>query len=338
MVRVESSSRPDLTRTTPPLHHSGEQFPREASGLYANCNAGKLGLEQMRASNPSIVLLSSCLPGQTGTLQMPGLGNLTTALFGFTTTTRWPGRSASGPFGGYTDVVSPRFGLAALLAALEHRRRTGEGQHLDLSQGECSMHFQATALLDAEVNGAVFEARGNRDAVMAPHGVYPARGSDTWAAIALATDAHWEALAGWLGRPDLAQLSVVERHARHDGLDGLIGGRTAAGEAGELQAQLQRVGVPAHQVQNSAECLADPQLAHRNHYVTVEHALLGPVVVEGPRFRLFRTPGQVTAAGPSYGQHAGHVLADLLGYDAERVQALIGAVSAEGSVIRPPHG
>ena len=377
VVRVESSSRPDLTRTTSPFHRSGDQFPREASGLYANCNAGKLGLEldlsepasrevfwdlvrwadvavesfsagalvrmglgyeQMRAVNPSIVLLSSCLPGQTGTLEMPGLGNLTTALFGFTATTRWPGRSASGPFGAYTDIVSPRFGLAALLAALEHRRRTGEGQHLDLSQAECSMHFQATALLDAEVNGAVFEARGNRDAVMAPHGVYPAQGSDSWVAIACAIDAHWRALAGWLGRADLAQLSVVERHARHDELDGLIVERTAAGEAGELQGQLQSIGVPAHQVQNSAECLADPQLAYRNHYVTVEHALLGPVVVEGPRFRLSRTPGQVSAAGPIYGQHAGRVLGDLLGYDAERVQALTGDVSVEGSVSRPPHG
>ncbi len=105
--------------------------------------------------------------------------------------------------------------------------RTGEGQYLDLSQAECSMHLQATALLDAEVNRRPFAARGNRDLVMAPHGVYPAGATDTWVAIACATDVHWRSLAGWLDRPDLAGLSVTERHDRHDELDDVIARRTA---------------------------------------------------------------------------------------------------------------
>ena len=362
VVKVESRSRPDLTRTTSPFHGASGQFPLEGSGLYANCNAGKLGIEldlsepasqevlwdlvrwadvvvesfsagalermgigygQMHAANPGVILLSSCLPGQTGTLTLPGLGNLTTALFGFTTTTRWPGRAASGPFGAYTDIVSPRFGLTALLAALEYRRRTGVGQHLDLSQAECSMHLQATALLDAEVNGTVFAARGNRDLVMAPHGVYPAQGLDRWLAIACGSDAQWRTLATWLGRPDLAALAVADRHDRHDELDQLIAQRTATSDAADLQAELQALGIAAHQVQNSAECLADTQLAHRGHYVTVEHRLLGPVVVEGPRFGLSRTPGQTSAPGPTYGQHAAVVLGDLLGRD--RALAVPGA-------------
>jgi benzylsuccinate CoA-transferase BbsF subunit len=68
-------------------------------------------------------------------------------------------------------------------------------------------------------------------------------------------------------------------------------------------------------VQNSAECLADVQLAHRGHYVTVEHPLLGAVVVEGPRFSLSRTPGRTGGAGPTYGQHENDVLRGLLGGD-----------------------
>jgi benzylsuccinate CoA-transferase BbsF subunit len=348
VVRVESRSRPDLARTTSPFHPAGERSPLEGSGLYANCNAGKLGIEldlsdpasrdvfwdlvgwadalvesfsagafarmgfgyeQLRAVNPRLVVLSSCLQGQTGSLEMPGLGNLTSALFGFTSTTGWPGRPPSGPFGAYTDVVSPRFGLAALLAALEHRERTGDGQHLDLSQAECSIHLQATALLDAEVNGRPFAARGNRDLVLAPHGVYPAGAPDTWVAIACATDADWRSLARWLERPDLAGLSVTERHERHDELDDLIARCTASRDAEALQNELQDLGIPAHQVQNSPECLGDPQLAHRGHYVTVAHPLLGPVLVEGPRFLLSRTPGHVRGAGPIYGQHADDVLA-----------------------------
>jgi crotonobetainyl-CoA:carnitine CoA-transferase CaiB-like acyl-CoA transferase len=220
-------------------------------------------------------------------------------------------------------VVSPRFGLAGVLAALEHRRRTGRGQHLDLSQAEASLHFQATALLDAEVNGGDFEARGNRDPAMAPHGIYPAAGENRWVAIACADDRQWRSLAGVLGRPDLAGWALADRLARHDELDDLIGAWTEPRDAAVAQAILQAAGVPAHQVQNSAECLTDPQLAHRGHYVTVEHPLLGAVVVEGPRFHLTRTPGRTTTPGPTYGQHAQQILTHFLGYDDDRIAELV---------------
>jgi crotonobetainyl-CoA:carnitine CoA-transferase CaiB-like acyl-CoA transferase len=157
---------------------------------------------------------------------------------------------------------------------------------------------------------------------MAPHGVFPARATDTWVAIACATDAHWWALAEWLGRTDLAEMPVADRHARHVELAQLISARTVAHDAGALEAELQRIKIPAHQVQNSAECLADPQLVHRGHYVTVEHPLLGPVVVEGPRFRLSRTPGRVGGAGPTYGQHEQQVLRGLRGDDDARVPSV----------------
>ncbi|MEZ5412619.1 MAG: CoA transferase [Acidimicrobiales bacterium] len=354
VVKVENRARPDLTRTTSPFHPRHAEVPMEGSGLFANCNAGKLGIEldltdpadratlwdlvrwadvmvesfsagalermgfgypALAAANPGIVLLSSCLPGQTGTLEMPGLGNLTTALFGFSTTTRWPGRAACGPFGAYTDIVSPRFALAAVLAALDHRRRTGRGQHLDLSQAESSMHLQAPALLDAEVNGRAFEGRGNRDPVLAPHGVYrtrldsddPEAETEAWVAIACADDHQWRALAPWLGRPELSALTPAERRARHDELDDLITARTAGLDATVVQDELQALGVAAHRVQNTAGCLGDPQLVHRGHYVTVEHPLLGPVVIEGPRFALSRTPARVTAPGPTYDQHGSEV-------------------------------
>jgi crotonobetainyl-CoA:carnitine CoA-transferase CaiB-like acyl-CoA transferase len=351
VVHVESRTRPDVARTTGPFHPDTSQFPLEGSGLYANCNAGKLGIEldlsdpashdlvwqlvgwadvliesfsagafarmgfgyeRVRAINPRIVMLSSCLQGQTGSLAIQGLGNLSTAMFGFTSTTGWPDRAPSGPFSAYTDVVSPRFGLAALLAALEHRDATGQGQHLDLAQAECSMHLQATALLDAEVNGRPFVLRGNRDSVMAPHGTYATAGTDTWIAIACATDDDWRALASWLERPGLAALTVRERHERHDELDEIITARTSTRDPLTLQEELQGFGIPAHQVQNSPECLADPQLAHRGHFVWVTHPLLGPVLVEGPRFVLSRTPGQIRGAGPVYGQHVEEVRA-LLG-------------------------
>jgi crotonobetainyl-CoA:carnitine CoA-transferase CaiB-like acyl-CoA transferase len=361
VVHVESHTRPDVARSSPPFHPASGSQPYEGTVLHANTNAGKLGLdldltrptardvcldlvrwadvvvesfsagalermgigyERMRAVNPGIILLSSCLPGQTGTLDMPGLGNLTTALFGFTSTSRWPGRPAAGPFGAYTDIVSPRFGIAAVLAALQHRRRTGEGQHLDLSQAEASLHLQAAALLDAEVNGRALPARGNRDSTMAPHGVYPAAGEDRWVAIACTDDAAWWRLAGRAGLDDAAHWPLEQRLARQDELDARLAAWTAERDPVEVQDELQAIGVAAHQVQNSAECLADPQLAHRGHYVRVEHPILGPVTVEGPRFWLSRTPGATVRPGPTYGQDADRVLRHLLGYDEARIAEL----------------
>lgn len=368
VVRVETQQRIDVTRTVMPLHPLDAQHPLECGGLFANSNAGKLGIEldlrteagrevlwdllrwadvvlesfsagafermgfgyeRIAAVNPSVIVLSSCLPGQTGSLDLPGYGNLASALFGFHATTRWPDRPAAGPFGAYTDTVSPRFGLSALLAALDHRRRTGQGQYLDLSQAEASLHFLAPALLDAAINGHDWESLGNGDASMAPHGVYPVRGEDRWVAVACEHDTAWKALAEELGRPQLASLSAAERLERRTELDALVAQWTAQHDEEEAVQRLQAIGVASHVVQNSAECLADPQLAHRGHYVTVEHPFVGPVPVEGPRMRLSRTPGRVNGPGPGYGQHAFEVLADLLGYDAERI-ADIAAAGALG--------
>ena len=81
------------------------------------------------------------------------------------------------------------------------------------------------------------------------------------------------------------------------------------------------MGVAVHNVQNSAQCLADPQLAHRGHYVDIEHPFIGPVPVEGPRVQLSRTPGRVAGPGPTYGQHSYEILTGLLGYNQERFAA-----------------
>ncbi|MFN0088650.1 MAG: CoA transferase [Acidimicrobiales bacterium] len=364
VVRVESQHKVDVTRTVSPIHPLEADHALEGGGTYSNANPNKLGValdlsnpaseavvedlvrwadvvlenfspgaldrmgygyERLRSLNPAVILLSSSLPGRTGPLDLPGYGNLSSALFGFHATTRWPDRLSAGPFGAYTDTVSPRFGVCAVLAALDRRDRTGLGLHLDLSQAEASLHFLAPTLLDAEVNGREFEPIGNADPTRCPHGVYPARGEDRWVAAACETDEQWAALAGLLGREDLAGLDAEARVARRSELDALVAAWTSERAMGPAAEELQRAGVPAHQVQNSPECLTDPQLAHRGHYVDLEHPLLGPVTLEGVRIRLSRTPGRVTSPGPTYGQHTFEVLSELLGYADERIGELAAA-------------
>ena len=365
VLRVESSRRIDTGRTLPPFH-SGQPGP-ENSARFQNLNAGKLGItldltkeagravvldlvrwadvvaesfspkamrawgldyESLRQVKPEIVMLSTCLMGQTGPLSMfAGFGSLATAISGFYDLTGWPDRPPAGPFGAYTDTVAPRFMVAAILAALDHRRRTGQGQHIDQSQAESALHFLGPALLDYTVNDRVQGRTGNRDAHLAPHGVYPAAGEDRWVAIAAGADEQWQALCEAMERPELLRderfATAAARLAHQDELDAILAEWTKGQEAEEAEATLQARAVPASVVQNSGEMYADPQLAHRGHFVEVEHPTHGTITVEGSHFRLSRTPARFARAAPTLGQDNQYVLETLLGYSTERIGELV---------------
>ena len=121
-------------------------------------------------------MMSSCLFGQSGPLKRyAGFGTMGASLGGFFHLTGWPDRPPCGPFGAYSDYPSPRFALCALLAALDHRRRTGEGQYLDFAQAEACVHFLAPAVLDQSVNGRATSRAGNTDIADGPTRRVPER-------------------------------------------------------------------------------------------------------------------------------------------------------------------
>jgi crotonobetainyl-CoA:carnitine CoA-transferase CaiB-like acyl-CoA transferase len=282
--------------------------------------------ERMRELNPDLVMMSSCLFGQSGPLERyAGFGTMGASLAGFFHLTGWPDRPPCGPFGAYSDYMSPRFAFCALLAALDHRRRTGEGQYLDFAQAEAASHFLTPVLLDFAVNGHAATRNGNVDATMVPHGVYPSAGDDQWIAIACADDAQWANLAATVGRPDLASLSRDERRARERELDALLDAWSAVRVGTDAQAELVARGVPAHVVQNSAECAVDPQLLHLEHFVALSHPEHGTVVCEGSRTTLSATPAVVRGVPPLLGQDTVDVLTEVLHYDDERLGVLFAA-------------
>jgi benzylsuccinate CoA-transferase BbsF subunit len=284
-----------------------------------------LGTDVLHAANPRLVTMSSCLFGYDGPLaKVPGFGMMGAAAGGFYELTGWPDRMPAGPYLAYTDATSPRLTAALILAAVLWSRRTGRGTHLDFSQSEGGVHFLTPVVADLEVNGHHQTRRGNQDPAMAPHGVCPAGepGEDRWVAVACEDDRHWCALAALLGRTDLAGLGVAERLERRGELDGLVAAWTAGQDPVVLQERLQAVGVPAHQVQNSPECVADPQLLHRGHFVEILHPVYGHSWAEQYGFRLSRTPGVPRRAGPMWGEHNEEVLMGLLGYDADRLAEL----------------
>jgi len=368
---VESTRKIDTARTLAPFR-DGTPGP-ERSGCFQNLNAGKrmvtldlaheegrsvvrdlvrwadvvtesfsvgvlarLGLDYaaLREVKPDVIMLSTCLLGQTGPLAgLAGYGNLAAAISGFSNLGGWPDRPPAGPFSAYTDYVSPRFTAAVILAALEHRRRTGEGQYVDLSQAEASLHFLGPALLDYVVNGRVWPRHGNRDPDMAPHGVYPAAGDDRWVAIVVRSDAEWRTLADLMGREDLARdpalATAAGRRARADALDAAVAAWTARLDMHEVEARCQARGVAASAVQNSVHLCRDPQLLYRGHFARFDDPAHGPTTLEASRFHLSRTPARVGGPVPTYGADNAHVLATLLGYDEARITALVAAGALE---------
>jgi crotonobetainyl-CoA:carnitine CoA-transferase CaiB-like acyl-CoA transferase len=364
VVHIESTQRVDVVRGIGP--YLDKQPGPERSAIFANIVGGKLAItldlnkpegcavarklaawadvvaenfspkamrrwnlhyEALRTINPGIIMLSTCLNGQTGPYAaLAGFGTMGANLAGFGELAGWPDRPPAGPYAAYSDFVSPKFVAAAILAALDHRRRTGAGQFIDLSQAEATMHFLTPALLDYTVNGRVQRRNGNYSAEHAPHGVYPAQGEDRWVAIACGSEEQWRGLCRATGHPewldDARFASFAARQEHRAALDVLLGDWMAEREVGQIEEMLQAAGVPVHRVSTSADAFADPQLAHRGHFATVQHPLWGPVPVEAPRAILSRTPGRITAHGPTFGEHNDYVLREILGMSEDEIVEL----------------
>jgi benzylsuccinate CoA-transferase BbsF subunit len=371
IVRVESTRRIDTARTLMPFLN--RRPGPDSSALFQNMNAGKLGItldltkeagravvhdlvrwadvvtesfspramrgwgldyKSLRKIKPDIIMLSSCLMGQSGPwAKFAGFGNLAAAISGFFNLAGWPDRAPAGPFGAYTDYVSPRFTAIAILAALDHRRRTGQGQYIDQSQAEASLHFLGPALLDYTANGRVQGGIGNRDLNYAPHGIYPTVGTDCWIAIATENEQQWQALCSVLGRPEFVTddrfSTLTARLAHQDELDEAIAAWTKTQDRFQAEVLLQARGVPAGAVRTIHELYADPQLVHRTHFVRLDHATLEAITVEGSRFRLSRTPAQVRTSAPTFGRDNQHVLESILGYKEEQITELVAAGALE---------
>jgi benzylsuccinate CoA-transferase BbsF subunit len=298
--------------------------------------AKDLGLdyETVRAINPGIIMVSTNLMGQTGpAAPLAGYGFHAAAVAGFSELTGWPDRPPSGPYVAYTDTIAPRFGAFAILAALDHRRRTGEGQYLEQSQMESSLYFLAPELLDYQVSGTVPARRGNESPTCAPHNVYPCAGEDEWCAIAVETDDQWQALRRAMGEPgwasDPALASAAGRLARQADIDAAISRWTREQDPYDLMGWLQAAGVPAGVVQRSSDLLQDPQFAHRRFFRPLTHSEMGEVPYEGHQFVIRGYDSGPRSAAPCLGEHSVEVMRDVLGMTDEE----IGEVAASGALV-----
>jgi len=225
------------------------------------------------------------------------------------------------------DPLSAAAGVAATLAALEERRRTGNGQWIDLSQYECASFATLIDILRGGETGMDRPRTGNRHAWRAPQGVYSCAGADAWVTVAVETDEQWARLCDVIGRADLAgeeRLAAHStRHVEHDRIDDAIGAWTRGRTKHEAMHLLQQAGVPAGAVQNAKDLHHDPQVQALEYFRAAWGSELGLRIWPGTWYGMQATPGDVRRGTSTFGEDNERVLRDLLGYDSEKVKALL---------------
>ena len=366
VVRIESRSRPDFLRTYG--IGPGNPCGLEGSDMFDALNVGKLsvtlnlkhpegvalakrlvqwtdavaenfapramrgfGLDyaSMVTEKPDLVMVSSCLQGQTGPHKdYPGFGGQGSALGGYNLLTGWPDREPVGPFGTITDSLAPRFVASALAAGLLYRRRTGQGVHLDVAQVEAAVYSLSPWVLDYDVNGHIGLAPGQplrpgraprrlplrrRGPLGGGGGVgrrrlgHPGRGS--WASTTAPP-------AGWPpSRPEPAAVDEVEA---------LVSAWTATRAPADVAAALQARGArgrargrPGRRLGRSP-APSPPPLRHP-----------GTPVHGGVRLRAQRLPPQrrrrrpSRGSSPTLGEHNEYVLGEILGVGAAEQRRLL---------------
>lgn len=241
VIRIESNTRPDFLRFSPPAKDGVLGMNRSA--LISLFNDSKFGItlnlkipqaqqvarkivyewadvvadshmpgvmekwgldyETLRKEKPDLIHVATTLQGQTGTYSsMPGWGPIGSQLAGFSLVTGWPDREPSIPYAGYSDVVAFPHMVTALIGALIYRERTGKGQFIDVSQLQCCIQFMAPPIMDYMINAQVLTRMGNRATNAAPHAVFRCLGDDRWCAIAVFTDEEWTSFCNVIGNPE----------------------------------------------------------------------------------------------------------------------------------------
>ena len=364
VIRFESEGRPDLYRRLP-LHPGDVKKTLNTSGMFAQWNQGKksvalnlaesgaiellkdfvdtcdvvvenfatgvmdrlgLGYGVLAERNPGLIMASISGYGETGPYaNYMGYGPAIPPLTGLTMGTGFVG---GGPAEMGVSMPDPTAGITMafeVCAALEKRRESGRGDHLDISLWEATAVFSVEAWMDFIMNAAEPTPQGSRDLAMSPHGFFPTRGEDDWISIACRSDEEWQGLSDELA-PELGKdprfRLFSDRKKNETELEEEMASRTRERERWELTRALQARGIAAFPALTSADLLNDPHLEARGFLEALPHPEVGARKHTGIPYSLERRPSGVRKAAPVLGADTDAVLANVLGYSADEIQAL----------------
>ena len=385
VIKVESAVRPDSSRGSPqPDSQVGDQ-PWNNGGMYHEANRNKLGISldlntdrgkelfkelvsvsdvvaqnfpprvmrnfgldypELRKIKPDIIVLDSTAYGSSGPWEnYIGYGSSLQAVTGLTYVT---GYEDSGPVQGgilFNDTLGALNATYAILLALAHRERTGQGQWIDLSQYEAGVAHLGEAFMEYEMNGVAPTRRGNSHPDHAPYGLYPCAGDDGWVSITVTSDAEWANFVravgeAWASNRDWE--TAESRLSQRKSLDEAIGRWTSDKDKHEVMHLLQSGGVACGAVYNTRDIATDEHHADRGFFEISQHPEpVGPRPHSAPLFGLTGVDRPPDRLAPRFGEANRKVFQELLGrtdqeYGELMDQQVISDVPANPGVTQPP--
>ena len=290
-----------------------------------------LGYDVMKSIRPDIIYIQQAGMGAHGIYgRMRTVGPVAAAFAGQADMSGLPEPAMPTSWGySYLDWMGAYGYALALLGAIYHREKTGEGQWIDASQCESGIFLTGATVLDWSANGREWRRYGNRSPYLpaAPHGAYRCQGKDRWIAIACFTEAHWAIVANLAGISETRFATLDDRLRHQDALDSAIGAWTAAQKAEDLMMVLQKAGVPAGVCQNAEDRVDnDPQLRHLKWLTEVTGTKIGTWPIYELPMKFSRTPayigGPIDRGAPGYGEDNEWLLTTMLGFSTSDVEKL----------------
>lgn len=289
-----------------------------------------LSYEEIREANEQIVMLSMPAFGSDGPwAEFRAYGSTIEHSSGLPHLNGWPDDPPTMQHVALGDSIAGLNGVAAMLTALEHKSRTGEGQFIDLNQAECLFPLAVHGILQQSVEGNSFDRYGNSHPDHAPYGVYPCSGEDNWILIQVFDEPEWERLKQMT---DLNYDNLSDRLQRRDQLNRDLTKWTSKKDKKELMNELQRGGICASVLNNSSELLKDPQLLDRNYVQWLERDFVGNIPHPSPPYRPSKDPIPISKPAPTLGQHNKEILGELLGVS----NATLAELTSEGIIGTKP--
>ena len=285
-----------------------------------------LSYDEVRAQNQDVVYLTMPMQGETGPhASYIGFGSTIAALAGLVGLSRATGRTPVGTGTHYPDhVPNPGHALVAVLAALRHRARTGQGQHVELAQLESTVSMIGPALIAAGA-GQEPEPQGNRVDHAAPHGAYRCADGQ-WVVVECAESAHWRGLLRAFEadgeRVDPRFVTHAGRKAHEDALDEWVAAQCERMSRAELLHRLRAAGVPSAAVKTSQDMVEDAELWARGFWQEIEHPVIGTMPISRTPFRRVGAPRPELVRPPLLGEHTFEVLEQELGFSRAECELL----------------
>ena len=359
VIKVERPPHGDLARTTGP-HING------VSGYFMSINRGKkslsidlskeegkelflrlvekadvvmenftpgamdglgLGYDALRVRNPRIIYSATSGFGQTGPDRLrPALDVVVQGMGGVMSITGHPGGPPTRPGLSLGDIAAGLFTAVGILAALQERERSGQGQMVDISMLDCQIAILENAFMRYFATGIEPGPIGTRHPLATPFQAFPTK--DGYLVLALwgGAENQWEMLCALLGTPELIYddrfATNADRTENHAELEPILNEAMRKRPTQEWLDEFTKIGIPCGPLNTISQAAEHPQVRAREMLVEVEHPVAGTLPLANTPVRLSRTPGGIKGPSPAIGQHSDEVLRELLGIESAELERL----------------